>query len=94
MNLMIKYQNYVTLGKKKNGGVVLEKLDGARGWHPNLAKTQLSGNLGSGETISRKWDEGPHKNKNKKREEEENLLWSMTIAAVGRGVGVNEGINP
>ena len=53
--------------------VVLEKLDGARGWQTNLAKTQLSGNPGSGEAISRKWDEGPRKNKNKKREEVENL---------------------
>jgi len=47
--------------------VVLEKLDGARGWHPNLAKTQLSGNPGSGEAISRKRDEGPRKKKKTRR---------------------------
>ena len=73
--------------------VMLEKLDGARGWHPNLAEIQLSGNPVIGEVISRKRDEWPRKNKNKKREEEENLQWRMNIAAVGRGVGAKEGIN-
>lgn len=73
--------------------VMLKKLNGARGWHPNLAKTQLSENPVSGEAISRKRDEGPRKNKNKKREEEENLQWRMNIAVVGHGVGAKEGIN-